>query len=205
MEAVTNRLVETGVAQRALPGETNSGDRHLVKRFRNGALLAVVDGVGHGALAAKAAEIAIATLADRPQDPVITLVRRCHEELRRTRGVVMSLASINAREETVSWLCVGNVESVLLKNDPAAKTPYEMPMLRGGVVGYQLPPLLAAVKQIAPRDLFILVTDGIRSGFARTAPSLAQPQRIADYILANYRKGTDDALVLVARYLGTGP
>ena len=46
--------------------------------------------------------------------------------------------------------------------------------------------------------------DGIGSGFTRGAEPRATPQQIAERILAEHGKGTDDALVLVARYLG-GP
>ncbi|MGH7866805.1 MAG: SpoIIE family protein phosphatase [Candidatus Dormibacteraceae bacterium] len=203
MEALRSRLLEIGVASRALTGEPESGDRHVVKRFRNGALLAVVDGLGHGAEAAEAAKIAIATLVDRPQDSVITLVRRCHEELLRSRGVVMSVASVNSRDETVSWLSVGNVESILVRADASANPAYESPILRGGVVGSRLPPLRASVVPVAAGDTLILATDGIKSGFARGLHLEAPPQQIADHILVGHIKGTDDALVLVARYRGT--
>ena len=204
MEALRSRLLQIGIANRALPGEFESGDRHVVKRFRDGALLAVVDGLGHGAEAAEAAKIAVATLVDRPQDSVITLVQRCHEELRMSRGVVMSVASVNARDETISWLSVGNVESILLRADTSTNPSYESPIPRGGVVGSQLPPLRAAVFPVADGDTLILATDGVNSGFARGLPLGSPPQQIADHILARHIKGTDDALVLVARYRGTG-
>ncbi len=202
MEGVKSRLLEVGIASLAKPGEADSGDRYLVECFSEGALLAVVDGVGHGAEAAEAAEIAITTLVESPKDSVVSLVRRCHEKLYKTRGVVMSIASINSRDETLSWLCVGNVESILVKAKTPGQRPYEAPVLRGGVVGGQLPRLLATVKGIACGDVLILVTDGIRSRFALGLPVLARPQHLADHILAHHRKETDDALVLVARYLG---
>jgi negative regulator of sigma-B (phosphoserine phosphatase) len=162
-----------------------------------------VDGLGHGGEAAGAAAVAIAALEQRPQDSVIALVRRCHEQLRNTRGVVMSLASIGLHDATVSWLCVGNVESILLRADAGAKPSYESPVLRTGLVGSRLPPLLATITPVAPGDTLILVTDGIRSSFARNLPSLARPQQIAEHILAHHGKSTDDALVLVARYWGS--
>ncbi len=202
METVNGALLEIGVASLPRPGESVSGDRHLVEYFPGGALLAVVDGLGHGSEAAEAADVAVTTLARHPHESVISLVRQCHAELHRTRGVVMSLASISSRYDAVSWLCVGNVESVVVKADASAHRRYEAPVLRGGVVGEKLPPLIAAVKQVSRGDTLILVTDGIRSGFAYGLPRLARPQLIADLILTRYGKGTDDALVLVARYLG---
>jgi phosphoserine phosphatase RsbX len=55
---------------------------------------------------------------------------------------------------------------------------------------------------VAAGDVLILATDGIRAGFA-DGLKLDEPTRIlADKILNRHFKGNDDALVLVARYLG---
>src|SRR5437667_461770 len=76
---------------------------------------------------------------------------------------------------------------------------------RGGIVGgTTLPPLRPDVVSIARGDLLIFATDGIRGGFTEGLPTDATPQQLADEILARYGKGTDDALVLVARYAGGG-
>jgi negative regulator of sigma-B (phosphoserine phosphatase) len=75
-------------------------------------------------------------------------------------------------------------------------------LLRGGVVGSQLPPLRASVLPIARGDTLYFVTDGVRSEFAETLTSLENPQRAADRILAHFQNGTDDALVLVTRLTG---
>ena len=56
----------------------------------------------------------------------------------------------------------------------------------------------------SPRGTLIFATDGIRGGFAEGLPTDATPQELADHILARHGKGTDDALVLVARYAGGG-
>jgi alkanesulfonate monooxygenase SsuD/methylene tetrahydromethanopterin reductase-like flavin-dependent oxidoreductase (luciferase family) len=47
----------------------------------------------------------------------------------------------------------------------------------------------------------ILTTDGLREGFADHTNRHDSPRQIADWILDHYGRGTDDALVLVARYL----
>jgi negative regulator of sigma-B (phosphoserine phosphatase) len=83
--------------------------------------------------------------------------------------------------------------------DPNVETIF----LRPGVVGYRLPPLQAVITPIGPGDLLILTTDGIRSDFIRHFSSEDSPEKIADYISSIFRKGNDDGLVLVARYLGS--
>ncbi len=200
MEALRRHSLEIGSAGKAMAGEKESGDRFLAKEFRDGALLAVVDGLGHGLDAAGAADRAIAVLESQPRDSVIALFRKCHDELRGTRGVVMSVASFSLREETVSWLSVGNVASFLFRADGKALPSCESPVMRNGVVGVNLPALLAGVTTIEPGDTLILATDGIGNGFIQNLALVSGPQRIADHILAGFGKSSDDALVLVARY-----
>ena len=79
---------------------------HLVKPFTNGALVAVVDGLGHGDEAIAVARIAIHALEEQAEQSVITLVKHCHEALAETRGVVLTLASFNSLDSTMSWLGV---------------------------------------------------------------------------------------------------
>ena len=195
-------FIDWGVATQAIPGEAVSGDLHLVKLFAHGALVAVVDGLGHGDEATAVAKAAIAVLEEHADQSVILLVKRCHDALRKTRGAVMTLASFNVLDSTVSWLGVGNVEGLLLRADTRGVPASESAFLRGGVVGYQLPPLRASVIAIAPYDLLILASDGIGSGFRQNLPATEPAQEIADRIMGQHFKGNDDALVLVVRYRG---
>ena len=200
----TPALIEWGVATLALPGEAQSGDWHLVKPVGTGVLVAVVDGLGHGAEAATAAQAAVAALERHATESPIVLIERCHRALQGTRGAVMSVAMFARRDRSMTWLGVGNVEGLLIYGDGAARSgsPRISLVTRGGIVGSELPRLHPVVLPIAPGDTLIFATDGIREGFAEGLPSEAAPQHLADQILARHGKGTDDALVLVARYLG---
>jgi phosphoserine phosphatase RsbX len=191
-------------AGRPLPGERESGDKHVAEPFSAGVLFAALDGLGHGDEAALAARAAADMLRPHAGDGVVSLFLRCHQALLDTRGVAMSLASFDAREGTFSWLGVGNVEGVLVRADPDADRPRESLVLRGGVVGYRLPALRAAVVSVAPGDVLVFATDGLDSAFASEATAGEEPQCLADRILGKWGKATDDALVLVARFEG-GP
>lgn len=197
-------VIEWGVAKIDMPGQEQSGDLHLVELFPDGALVAAVDGLGHGAEAAAAAKLAVAIMAQHAQEPVIALLQRCHEALKRTRGAVISLANFQAGYNTLTWLGVGNVEGTLVRAEAQPAPPRETILLVGGVVGFQLPPLRATVVTVHPGDTMVFATDGIRSGWAQEVLPGDHPQRIANVICARYNKGTDDALVVVTRYLGGG-
>lgn len=164
-------------------------------------MAAVVDGVGHGKEAARAARSAIATLELSVGESPVTLFERCHKQLRSTRGVVMSLASFNANENTLAWLGVGNVEGVLFHRQNHVLPVQESLLQRNGVLGDHLPKLSASLVEVSAGDMLIFATDGICRGFTNNPDLNDSPQQIADRILTQFGCGTDDALVLVARYL----
>jgi negative regulator of sigma-B (phosphoserine phosphatase) len=198
-------MVEYGVAKFALPGQGESGDHYLLRCNRNGVLIAAIDGIGHGEEAAEAAKAAASILTASVDEPIISLVEQCHEKLRQTRGVVLSLASIDPAHGMMTWLGVGNVQGVLMRADAKNGNQKETLLLRAGVVGSRLPPLQATVIPVAKGDTLFLVTDGVDGDFAENLPVLGNPQRAADRILERYRTGNDDALVLVARLMDIRP
>jgi serine/threonine protein phosphatase PrpC len=202
METVSPMLLDWGVASLPLEGQSESGDRYVVQFFPGGVLLAVIDGLGHGYEAAEAANSAEVILRAQPQEPVISLVQRCHESLRSTRGVVMSVVSFDTYHGLITWLGVGNVRGVLRRNGHFAIQRQDELLLRGGIIGGQIPPLQASVLPVSPGDTLYLATDGISGEFAQELTSPELPQRAAEVILSRYAEGNDDALVLVARVMG---
>ena len=199
------KLIDWGVASRPMNGQQVSGDVHVVETFGCGVLLGVIDGVGHGDEAGAVAEIAAGVLKRHCAESVITLVNQCHTALIQTRGAVMTLASLDAVDGTLTWMGVGNVEARLFRAQPDVTHPSENILLRGGLIGLQLPTLQASIMPITRDDLLIFATDGIRAGFDQAIALTDTPQQIADRILDKHFKGTDDALVLVARYRGIKP
>jgi phosphoserine phosphatase RsbX len=88
MATVTGDLLECGVAASTMPGETIPGDGHFIKAFDGGTLVAVIDGLGHGADAGAVAAEAVRTIEQCCHDSVVHIIQACHEALRSTRGVV---------------------------------------------------------------------------------------------------------------------
>lgn len=196
-------IIEWGWSGRAL--EVDSGDLHVVVPFPGGVLVALLDGLGHGPEAAAAATAAIPILKSHASDPPLRLLQRCHEGLRKTRGVAMSLASFDSHISSMTWTGVGNVEGILLRGNGRPGPSSDAIVLRGGVVGYRLPSLHANTLQVSSGDTLIMATDGIQSGFTAGFSIEHGPQEVAESILARFAKGSDDAHVVVVRYLGSGP
>lgn len=192
--------LELGVAERALPGEQRSGDRAVLVAFEGGALVAAIDGLGHGHEAAEAADIAAKVLAAHPDEEPERLLDACHAALARTRGAVMTLAWFDLVEESLIWTGVGNVEGRLVHGRAGPHAPTEGALTKGGVVGYNLPSIRVTGTDLEEGDVMVLATDGIDSGFARSITPGAPAQAIAARILSAHGKASDDALVVVVRY-----
>ncbi|CAN7435274.1 SpoIIE family protein phosphatase [Trinickia sp. LjRoot230] len=193
-------VIEWGWAGHAL--ETESGDLHVVVEFDGGALVALLDGLGHGPEAAAAAQAAVPLLEAHAGEPVETLVQRCHEALRATRGAVMSVASFNALDSCVTWTGVGNVDGILVRASDIHARRDEAISTRGGVVGYRLPRLRTDSFAVSRGDTLVMATDGIKNSFSAGVSIEYSPQEIAESILVRYGRRTDDAHVVVARYVG---
>jgi serine/threonine protein phosphatase PrpC len=198
-------MLEYGLAKHAHVGGGESGDLHVVCCNQNGMMIAVIDGIGHGEEAAEAARTAGALLQSSMDEPVISLMERCHEKLRGTRGAVLSMAFISPEQKMMTWIGVGNVQGVLVRANGVRGNAQEPLLLRAGVVGSILPALQASVLPVSRGDTVFFATDGIQTDFSTSLSGRENPQKAADRILSHYRSGNDDALVLVARLTGINP
>jgi phosphoserine phosphatase RsbX len=195
--------LDWAVAARPLPGEVESGDGHVVRSFPGGTLVAVFDALGHGEEAATVSRIAAEVIRKHAERSVDELFAVCHERLRRTRGTVMTIASIRDPGPHMTWAGVGNVEAMLMRALPRDGGASREPVpLRGGVVGYRIPATRTDLVAVAPGDVLILATDGIQSIFGDPLPLHDSPAQIADALLHRFARPNDDALVLVARLGG---
>ena len=197
--------IEWGIATQCRRGEAVSGDVAVVCLTPEGALVAGIDGLGHGREAARAARRAATVVRESPGQDLVRLVQRCHRALRGTRGAAISLAFISALESRLTWLGVGNVEGRVLSGDPATTRPTGSLALARGVPGHELPAVRAATIAMAPGDVFALATDGVDASFADALELSGSSQTISERILAEHWKPPDDALVIVVRFLGARP
>ncbi|MDQ4029008.1 MAG: SpoIIE family protein phosphatase [Actinomycetota bacterium] len=200
-----DRELEWGTATAPHPAQNVSGDAALVRRLPEGALVAVIDGLGHGHEAARAAQVARETVREAAGADIIALAHRCHRALACTRGAALALAYVSTSASTLTWLGVGNVEGRLITGDHQTRPPSANASLRlrCGVIGHQLPVIGTATLDIHRGDVLILSTDGITPGFGDALDVSGSSQRIAERILVEHWTVADDGLVLVLRYLGS--
>jgi negative regulator of sigma-B (phosphoserine phosphatase) len=172
-----------------------SGDACTVQEGEGSILLGLVDGLGSGEEAAKAARVAVACIQEHRSRPLLELLEECHASLRMTRGVVLGLLRIDLAAGQVRYVGVGNIGLCSMAREPFHPISYN------GIVGYRLPRVHEFVGSYHRGDTFVLYSDGIDSRFHSDELLLQQehdPQRLAEAIAGRYGKN-DDVCVLVAR------
>jgi serine phosphatase RsbU (regulator of sigma subunit) len=198
--------IEWAAVGRALQPSARSGDLHAVHLFDGGALVAAIDGLGHGEEAAYASQLAEQTLRADPSATLEALVERCHAKLKGTRGAVMSLARLDDGAREMTWTGVGNVEGVLLRADlRASPTRHTLVSLAGVVGGAGSVRFRPSTLKLVPGDTLLFATDGVRPDFGRDANPLAAPETAAQSVLERWGRDDDDALVVVARWWSEVP
>jgi phosphoserine phosphatase RsbX len=196
--------IEWAAKSRPRPGENTCGDRLIAVDVNGtGALIGVLDGLGHGADAAEAAKRGVDVLRAVCAEPLDVLIQRCHRALSGTRGAAMTLAHIDFRSDTLSWVGIGNVTADLVAKHPAGVEVRSSARLIGGIVGYRIPEALTPQEvPIRPGDLLVIASDGIVEDHLDDIDFSASSLAIADDILHRHAKDNDDALVLAARHRG---
>jgi phosphoserine phosphatase RsbX len=173
-------------------GETVSGDGAMVREEDGTHLIAVVDALGHGAGAARTADVAIEYLAKCPVKGagVIELMAGLHAALRGTaRGAATTLCLIS--EDQLTGCGVGNV--ALRCSDPRVS-----PFLTSGVLGSAVDPFRVFSGSLSPESRLVMFSDGISHRFALSSLQRLGTREACVKIMEMFRHSHDDATVLVA-------
>jgi negative regulator of sigma-B (phosphoserine phosphatase) len=129
-------------------------------------------------------------------------LERCHAALRGTRGAVIALALFPRSAPGMQWLAVGNIEGLLLHGSTRGASR-EAIVQRPGIVGHGLPRLMASTLSVAVGDTLVFATDGLDRGLGQALSSgSARPADGAAALLRRFATENDDALLLLARYVG---
>lgn len=178
-------------------GETLSGDAWLAHPTPDGLQVVVVDGLGHGPLAAETAQAAIAVFAKQPGLAPGDLVQACHDAMHGTRGAALAVARISLTRGQVTYAGVGNIAGSVW-----SPTGQNNMVSHNGIVGLQMHKVQEFTYPWPPNALLIMHSDGLSSQFKmETYPGLAQrpPGLIAGVLYRDFRRERDDASVVVAR------
>ena len=196
--------IDWATARRPRPGEEVCGDHPIaVEAGERAAVFGAVDGLGHGAAAAEAAQCAAEVVQRAGGEPLEVLFRLCHRALTDTRGAAMTLARIDFDAGTLRWIGVGNVTAHVVAKSPRGVEVRSAARLAGGIVGFRIPETLPAEEvTMHPGDLLVIASDGIAEEYLERIDFAVSATTIANGILAEHGREIDDALVLAARHRG---
>jgi len=189
--------MQVGAFSLPYPGEQACGDAWEVDLNVETCSIAVIDGLGHGMLAAAAAQEAVRVLADPRQRSVEDLLGIAHGALRATRGAAIAIAEIHPSSHHIRYCGVGNIVGAT-----ATSSELKRMVSLEGTIGHETNPFRAFDYPLQEGHVLIMHSDGLRSQWRLDRyPGLLlrDPFLIAGVLYRDYFKGQDDVTVVVAR------
>ncbi|HEX2270076.1 MAG TPA: ATP-binding protein [Pyrinomonadaceae bacterium] len=185
-----------GVASRPHPLMPVNGDSFVVKQWGQKALVAVIDGLGHGQYAHRAAETARQFVESHFDAPLSSIFIGVSRACKATRGVVMAVALFDGTRETFSFASLGNVEARIFNSSDQAKL-----LITRGILGHTNKMPAVTEYPWDPHSVFVMHSDGLLTrwhwdDFMFTNET---PSRIAQKLLSTLARKEDDATVIVVK------
>jgi anti-sigma regulatory factor (Ser/Thr protein kinase) len=192
--------IDVGGIVLPLAGFSESGDAWHSRSTRDGIVILMVDGLGHGPVAADAARTAVKAFSSLPHENSLPLFEGVHQALGSTRGAAAAIAEINTVSGELSFVGVGNISASIVGE---SGTQHLVSM--NGIVGHRTQTLRQFKYVWTPGSTLIMHSDGVRTRWRFTDYQGLQwksPVTIAGVILRDESRGTDDAAVVVAHRKG---
>jgi serine/threonine protein phosphatase PrpC len=178
-----------------------NGDAFVLKQWDAGALVGVIDGLGHGPLAHQAAQTAWQYVESHFNQPLEAIFRGVERACQATRGVVMALARFDLRPLLpvcrFTFASLGNIEVRLFGS--AEPTRF---MIRRGVIGMHAPLPMISEHHWQPGNVLILHSDGVSTQWRWedvTQLTRVPAPVMARRLLTALAKDSDDATVVVVK------
>ncbi len=186
---------EAAVICTAMHGETLSGDSWSISE--DGRSFCVVDGLGHGILAADAAKVGIEIFNKHPGTSPGTALERMHAAMKSTRGAAAAIVQTNPDAGTLDFAGIGNISCILMREGKSQNL-----VSHNGTLGHQLRRVQQFSYPYKRRDLLLMHSDGLTTQPKLGIPAslLSQPPNvIAPFLFSEQLRGRDDATILVNR------
>jgi anti-sigma regulatory factor (Ser/Thr protein kinase) len=181
------------------PGETECGDGWSLRQVGDRLAAIVVDGLGHGPLAAAAAKQALAVFDEQWFPTPADYLAAADAAMRSTRGAALAIAQIDLGARELHYAGVGNIAARILN---FAANRQQSLISHGGIVGAGLRKVQQFDYRWQEGDLLVMHSDGLNERWnLGTYVGLAQSDVavIAGMVYRDAKRKRDDATVLAAR------
>lgn len=183
----------------AKPKEIRSGDGYYVERSDRYTKLMLADGLGHGIEANIATNEAIRAFKECPHHSPAEIIRFIHPKVRKTRGLVATIAVVDHQSKQLHIAGVGNISAKLTSADQPKK-----PLSYNGIIGHNIPNTIHdQTLNCESYHQLILCSDGIRSQWElKKMTTLARHDLSiqAAAIYKDYARRTDDMSIVIAKF-----
>jgi len=180
------------------PREVVSGDGYRVKRKGTQVQIFFGDGLGHGEFAKEAVDRAGDFFMSCEEGDPVAMIRQIHERVRRTRGLVASVAVGDLGKNEWSICGVGNILTRLYTG-----VMYRNYMSYNGTVGLNIPTSMKeSIYKIEKNQHLVMCSDGIRSRWdLNRFPSVLKYDNmlLAAAVYSDFTRGNDDSSILIAK------
>jgi anti-sigma regulatory factor (Ser/Thr protein kinase) len=187
--------LRVGAASAPRDGEVVSGDGWLVVQ-RDGCLLTlVVDGLGHGPLAAEARHQAVRIVREGRDRGPAEIVAAVHAGLRATRGAAVAVASIDLEHGRLRFSGLGNIAAAVLADRHVRHL-----VSHNGTAGHNARKIDEYTYPWPSAAMLVQHTDGLASHWTlESYPGLTarHPSLVAGVLYRDFKRGGDDVAVLV--------
>jgi anti-sigma regulatory factor (Ser/Thr protein kinase) len=181
------------------PGEVECGDDWAMVRRQGQILLMVVDGLGHGPQAAEAAGAALEVFRGLKTAEPVELIESAHAALRSTRGAALAIAGIDPTAGRIRYAGIGNISGVVVDGQDGRTTSM---ISHNGTVGHVVRKIQAFDYPWAADSLLVMHSDGLATRWdLNRYPGLTSrpPGLVAGILYRDFKRGRDDATVVVSR------
>lgn len=180
--------------------EEACGDGYRVVQNKSHVKILFGDGLGHGKHAQEAMDTAGDLFSECDEMDPVDIIRVIHEEVRRTRGLVASVAVLDKRSNMWSICGVGNINTRLYTG-----VEYRNYMAYNGTLGLNIPKSMkSTVIPVERNQHLIMCSDGVTTRWSiNQFASIFKYDAIiiAGAIFKDFDRGTDDSSTLIAKVI----
>jgi anti-sigma regulatory factor (Ser/Thr protein kinase) len=186
-----------GVVSQAMRGEPVCGDGWGTRSGADHSFFMVVDGLGHGTFAAEAAREAERVLVHSSSSSASSILRDCHDALKKTRGAAGAVAQISRDKGILTYAGVGNICAIVIDGEGRRGMASH-----NGTLGHQIHKIQEFTVPWNQASVLIMHSDGLGTKWdVNQYPGLAQkhPSIIAAMLYRDFQREKDDVTVMVAK------
>lgn len=189
--------VHVGVISLPHPMERVCGDAFAVHTRGAIVVVLVADGLGHGPLAAQAANAVVTSFLAEPERAPSEILEMAHAAARPTRGAAVAVAYVNLDERRVRYAGAGNIVGLVL-----APGRQQSMVSHSGTVGHTMRRAQEFTYDWPEQGVLVMHSDGLTSSWnIDRYPGLVrrEPALLAATLYRDAARGRDDATVVVVR------